>query len=185
MPKYLDGHLLIATPAISDPRFIKSVIFLCSHDSNHAMGLVINKINEGINLDQLCENIPLNTPKLNNNSIILSGGPMEIARGFVLHTNDHILPESKVIGNDFALTCSIDLIKEIALGKGPFRFLITLGYSGWYSGQLETELKQNSWLTIPANPDIIFNTEVEKIWSTALGILGVNPNQITDQYGSA
>ena len=68
MPKYLDGHLLIATPAISDPRFIKSVIFLCSHDSNHAMGLVINKINEGINLDQLCENIPLNTPILNNNS---------------------------------------------------------------------------------------------------------------------
>ena len=185
MPKFLDGHLLIATPAISDPRFMKSVIFLCSHDSNHAMGLVVNKIHEELNLEMLCESISFKTPRLTNNSIILNGGPMEVSRGFVLHSNDHILPDSKVISNDFAITCSTDLIKEIALGKGPVKYIITLGYASWNSGQLESELKQNSWLTMPADPEIVFYSEIEKKWSKALGVLGVSPNQITDQFGYA
>ena len=110
---------------------------------------------------------------------------MEVSRGFVLHSNDHILPDSKVISNDFAITCSTDLIKEIALGKGPVKYIITLGYASWYSGQLESELKQNSWLTIPADPEIVFYSEIEKKWSKALGVLGVSPNQITDQFGYA
>jgi len=185
MSKFLDGHLLIATPAITDERFIKSVIFLCSHDYDHAMGLIINKINPQINFNNICEQMNIKDPRFNKERLIHIGGPMDNSRGFVLHTSDHILPETKIIGQDFGMTCSVDIIKELASGGGPEKSIVTVGYAGWYAGQLEVELKQNSWLTINAQKDIVFNSEIDDLWNYALSTLGISPSQLSGNFGSA
>ena len=185
MTQFLEGQLLIATPAITDERFLKSVIFICSHDKNHAMGLVLNKINKDVNFKIFCDLMSINTINFNNNKNVRIGGPMDTNRGFVLHSSDHVLPDTKIISQSFGMTSSIDIIKEIASGKGPNSSIITVGYSGWFSGQLESELKENSWLTLPATPEIVFNTELSSFWELSLNELGIKPSQISSNFGNA
>ena len=185
MTQFLEGQLLIATPAITDERFLKSVIFICSHDKNHAMGLVLNKINKDVNFKIFCDLMSINTINFNNNKNVRIGGPMDTNRGFVLHSSDHVLPDTKIINKSFGMTSSIDIIKEIASGKGPSSSIITVGYSGWFSGQLESELKENSWLTLPATPEIVFNTELNSVWELSLNELGIKPSQISSNFGNA
>ena len=185
MTQFLEGQLLIATPAITDERFLKSVIFICSHDKNHAMGLVLNKINKEVNFKIFCDLMSINTINFDNNKNVRIGGPMDTNRGFVLHSSDHILPDTKIINQSFGMTSSIDIIKEIASGKGPSSSIITVGYSGWFSGQLESELKENNWLTLPATPEIVFNTELNSVWELSLNELGIKPSQISSNFGNA
>ncbi len=185
MSYFLEGQLLIATPAITDERFKKSVIFICSHDSEHAMGLVLNKVNKNINFKLFCDQMSINIPANYSHESIRIGGPMDTSRGFVLHSSEHVLPDTKVINDIFSMTCSIDIIKEIASGKGPTSSIITLGYAGWFSGQLEFELKENSWLTLPAKPEIVFSSELNKIWVKSLSELGIKPDQISSNFGNA
>ena len=117
MSHFLEGQLLIATPAITDERFTKSVIFICSHDSDHAMGLVLNKANKNINFKLFCDQMAISLPSNYSNKSIRIGGPMDTSRGFVLHSSEHVLPDTKVINDIFSMTCSIDIIKEIAQAK--------------------------------------------------------------------
>ena len=119
MSQFLEGQLLIATPAITDERFHKSVIFICSHDKNHAMGLVLNKVNKDVNFKIFCDLMSIKTSEKVFDHNIRIGGPMDTNRGFVLHSGDHLLPDTKVINNSFGMTSSIDIIKEIACGNGP------------------------------------------------------------------
>ena len=185
MSQFLEGQLLIATPAITDERFLKSVIFICSHDKNHAMGLVLNKINQNVDFKIFCDLMSINTRNINPDKNIRIGGPMDTNRGFVLHSNDHVLPDTKIINQSFGMTSSIDIIKEIASGKGPASSIITVGYSGWFSGQLELELKENSWFTVPATPEIVFSSNLNTVWEDSLDELGIKPSQITNNFGNA
>ena len=184
MSQFLEGQLLIATPAITDERFLKSVIFICSHDKNHAMGLVLNKINQNVDFKIFCDLMSINTRNINPDKNIRIGGPMDTNRGFVLHSNDHVLPDTKIINQSFGMTSSIDIIKEIASGKGPTSSIITVGYSGWFSGQLELELKENSWFTVPATPKIVFSSNLNTVWEDSLDELGIKPSQITNNFGN-
>ena len=103
----------------------------------------------------------------------------------MLHSNDHVLPDTKIINQSFGMTSSIDIIKEIASGKGPTSSIITVGYSGWFSGQLELELKENSWFTVPATPEIVFSSNLNTVWEDSLDELGIKPSQITNNFGNA
>ncbi len=185
MSEFLEGQLLIATPAITDERFFKSVIFICSHDKNHAMGLVLNKVNKDVNFKIFCELMSIKTSEKVFDHNIRIGGPMDTNRGFVLHSSDHLLPDTKVINNSFGMSSSIDIIKEIANGNGPKLSIITIGYSGWYSGQLEKELKENSWFTLPATPELVFNSDLSNVWENSLNSLGIKPNLISNNIGNA
>ena len=185
MSKYLNGHLLIATPAILDERFKRTVIFICSHDQNHAMGLVLNKISSEIDFEFLCKEMLLDSPINDLKKHIHIGGPMDTGRGFVLHTNDYTISESNIITDDFYMTCSTNIIEEIASGNGPKSSIITIGYAGWFSGQLELELKQNSWLTTQANASFIFETDPTDLWKKTLKIIGISPEQFSSQFGNA
>lgn len=181
----LTGMLLVAMPSMPDPRFARSVIYLCAHSSDGAMGLVVNQVagnvtfpavigQLGIEAGQACEDTPVHV-----------GGPVETSRGFVLHSADYVQESTLVIDDRFALTATIDVLRAIAEGHGPSRRVLALGYAGWSPGQLDQEIQNNGWLLAPADPDIVFGRDNDAKWLSALRAIGVDPSLLSSTAGHA
>ena len=190
---YLDGQLLIAMPAMGDPRFSRSVIYLCAHSSEGAMGIVINQRAPNISFSELLEQLNIVPPEdrialpmgLGGMAVHL-GGPVETGRGFVLHSADYFKAESTLpIDDSVCLTATIDILRDIAKGSGPDKALLALGYAGWAPGQLEEEIQSNGWLNCPADPSLIFDPDVDLKYNRALGSLGVDPIRLVNDSGHA
>jgi putative transcriptional regulator len=191
---YLDGQLLIAMPAMGDPRFSRSVIYLCAHSSEGAMGIIINQRAPNISFTELLEQLNIIVPSKDSISLPRSlsamavhlGGPVETGRGFVLHSADYFKAESTLpIDESVCLTATIDILRDIAKGSGPDKALLALGYAGWAPGQLENEIQANGWLNCPANPELIFDPEVDRKYTRALGSLGIDPIRLVNDSGHA
>ena len=186
---YLAGRLLLAMPQMEDPRFQRAVIFVCAHDSNGAMGLIINNILPGIAMSELLAQLDIapNSPPANDPvaAPVMSGGPVESARGFVLHSNDFQQPETIAINPDLCVTGTLDALRAIAAGKGPDKMLFMLGYAGWGAGQLDKEMQDNSWLVADADTAIIFETDPEKKWERAIKQIGIDPSMLSTSAGRA
>ncbi len=181
----LQDHFLIAMPAMADPNFTETVTYICKHDVEGAFGIVINRPGElslGEMLGQLA--IDLADRGLAERPV-MQGGPVEPERGFVLHRADRTFEATLAAGPDIKVTSSPDVLAAIGNGTGPEPVLVALGYAGWARGQLEIELGSNTWLTVPANPGIIFDTPFEQRWTAALGLPGVDIRRITQHAGHA
>lgn len=189
---YLDGQLLVAMPVMSDPRFARSVIYMCAHSEEGAMGLIINQRASHISFPDLLERLDIlpaesddGMGKIGNMSIHV-GGPVETGRGFVLHSSDYFADDSTLpIEDGVCLTATIDILKAIASGNGPDRALLALGYAGWSPGQLESEIQANGWLNCPADPDLIFGPDLENKYARALAKIGIDPSHLVSDAGHA
>jgi putative transcriptional regulator len=190
---YLDGQLLIAMPVMSDPRFARSVIYLCAHSEDGAMGLIINQRASHISFPDLLERLGIETEdaqdgiaEATGSMSIHVGGPVETGRGFVLHSSDYFAEDSTLtIEDGVCLTATIDILKAIAAGNGPDRAILALGYAGWSPGQLETEIQANGWLNCPADPDLIFDKNLEAKYTRALAKIGIDPSHLVSDAGHA
>jgi putative transcriptional regulator len=182
----LTGQFLIAMPGMGDPRFEKSVVFLCVHSSEGAMGLIVNKPAPGATLDDLMGQLGIEPVPEQLQRAVLFGGPVELGRGFVLHSSDYKAEGSTlVVDAAFSMTGTLDVLRDMAAGTGPARALLALGYAGWGPGQLETELARNDWLTAPAHPRIVFDLPHISKWEAALGVLGIDPLFLSADAGRA
>jgi putative transcriptional regulator len=185
--------MLIAMPGIGDPRFERSVVFVCAHSPDGAMGLVINKMVEDITfaemlqrLDILSEKDPIRLPARTRDFSVQFGGPVETGRGFVLHTTDYYVDDSTLpIDDQIGLTATLDVLRAIATGEGPRNALLALGYSGWAPGQLEHEIHQNGWLHCEADESLLFDLDIEQRYQAALGKLGIDLSMLSSEAGHA
>ena len=177
---YLQQQMLIAMPAMADPNFSRSVTLMCQHNEEGAIGITINR-QSGFTLGELLFqlNIPCDSQEISS-MIVLEGGPVSPERGFVLHTPFEGFDSSIQINNDIMVTTSRDVLSVIAAGKGPQQFLVALGYAGWGDGQLESEMRQNAWLSVPADKGILFESALQNRWEKVIGKLGIS---INDLYG--
>ena len=177
---YLQQQMLIAMPAMADPNFSRSVTLLCQHNEEGAIGITINR-QSSFSLGELFMqlNIPCESEKISSMAV-LEGGPVSPDHGFVLHTPVEGFDSSIKINDDIMVTTSRDVLTAIAAGKGPDQFLVALGYAGWGDGQLEFEMRQNAWLSVPADKGIVFESALPQRWENALGKLGIN---ISDLHG--
>jgi putative transcriptional regulator len=190
---YLDGQLLIAMPIMSDKRFARSVIYLCAHSAEGAMGLIINQRAPHISFPELLGQLSIGTSNgdesMQSELIDMQvhvGGPVETARGFVLHSADYFVDDSTLpIDDGVCLTATIDILKAIAGGKGPDRAILALGYAGWRAGQLESEIAANGWLHCPADLDLLFNTDLEQKYERAMSKIGIDPSHLVSEAGHA
>lgn len=193
LSSFLDGQLLIAMPSMSDKRFARSVIYVCAHSEDGAMGLIINHPADNITFETLLERLDLvsaNEPIIMPDNVaeqnVFIGGPVETGRGFVLHSSDYYADESTLeIDDHTSLTATIDILKAIASGEGPDRSILALGYAGWASGQLETEIQENGWLNCPAEPDLVFDPDTDNKYQRALARLGIDPSHLVSDAGHA
>jgi putative transcriptional regulator len=189
----LEGHFLIAMPAMDDTRFRRTLIYLCAHSASGAMGIIINQLSPHIRFPELLAQLqiipdvnPARLPDELEGFPVLQGGPVEQSRGFVLHSADYILDQATIeINEGICLTATLDILKAIASGAGPRQALLALGYAGWRPGQLESELQENSWLHGPAPASLIFESDLTRKYTRALNILGVDPAFLSGEAGHA
>jgi putative transcriptional regulator len=188
---YLDGQLLVAMPIMTDKRFARSVIYMCAHSAEGAMGLIINQRAPHISFPQLLAQLSIPGAETDDSADLLDidvhvGGPVETGRGFVLHSADYYVAESTLpIDDGISLTATIDILKAIAGGKGPDRAILALGYSGWRPGQLETEIQANGWLHCPADPDLLFDRDLDQKYERAMSKIGIDPSHLVSDAGHA
>lgn len=180
---YFENKLLLAMPAMSDPRFARGVIYMCSHDASGAMGLVINTAIENMDFKGLLDQLSIETELQASDITIHAGGPVEPGRGFVLHSADYVQESTMIVSQTTALTATVDILKAIAEGNGPVNHLITIGYAGWGPGQLEEEIQANGWMIADADEEIIFHTELEHKWPRAMAMLGVDIAMLSSDAG--
>lgn len=182
----LEGKLLIAMPGMGDPRFERSVVFMCAHSDDGALGLIVNKPAPELQFSTLIEQLGIDAGDSKRDIRVHFGGPVENGRGFVLHSADYLSNTSTLKVTDaFGMTATLDVLEDIANGDGPASALLALGYSGWGPGQLEIEILQNGWLTCDAKPEIVFGDDDESKWSAALKTLGVDPLMLSGTAGRA
>ena len=188
---YLDGQFLLAMPGMSDQRFARSVVYMCAHSAEGAMGLIINQPARKITFPDLLEQLELfkpdeliRLPDPAEKLQVLKGGPVETGRGFVLHSSDFFIDNSTLTIDDaVSLTATVDILRAIARGDGPQQAVLALGYAGWSAGQLENEIQQNGWLNVPADPSLLFDRDVESKWGRAVRLLGIDPAMLSGQAG--
>lgn len=183
-PGSLRDHFLIAMPGLNDSSFAHTVTYICEHSDKGAMGVVINSATP-MQLREIFAQMELQDVADVGDQIIMAGGPVQPERGFVLHPSDSKWQSTLEVSPDISLTASRDIIVALAEGRGPSQYLITLGYAGWGEGQLEAEIAANSWLTVPADKEIIFNTPFEQRWTAAAQALGIDVNLIASTAGHA
>lgn len=183
--RYLTGQLLIAMPQMPDPRFAKTVIYMCAHTAEGAMGLVVNRLFDGLETEELFEQLGIEGTVHTAEMRVHFGGPVESGRGFVLHSTDYAREATLAVDDDIALTATVEILKAIADGEGPRRFLLALGYAGWGPGQLDQELQNNGWLHAPASPEILFDRDVDTKWERAMARLGVSLPMLSADVGHA
>jgi putative transcriptional regulator len=181
----LTGQLLIAMPAMPDPRFAHIVFFMCIHDERGALGIIVNMVVDGLEFEILLEQVGINEMPPKRRIGILVGGPVESGRGFVLHSDDYKLDSTLDVEGGIRLTQSIEVLKEISRGAGPRRCLLALGYAGWGPGQLEREIKQNGWLNVAADEELIFGAAIDDKWRRALAKMGIDPTMLSSSAGRA
>lgn len=182
----LRGKLLVAMPGMGDPRFEKSVVFLCEHSDKGAMGLIVNKPTPGVTMDELLGQLSIEAGPGSKGVNVHFGGPVESGRGFVLHSSDYSSDGSTLqIDPSFAMTATLDILSDIAAGEGPKKAILALGYAGWAPGQLEQELQQNGWLTCDATPEIVFARDDGSKWGAALTSLGIDALSLSATAGRA
>ncbi|MEL0107400.1 MAG: YqgE/AlgH family protein [Rhodospirillaceae bacterium] len=182
---YLSGQLLVAMPSMPDPRFSKTVIYMCAHNAEGAMGLVINRAIDSLSFPDLLQQLGIETANVDQQIRVLFGGPVESGRGFVLHSPDYQQEATLVVDETVALTATVDILKAIAGGMGPDQSLLALGYAGWGPGQLDGELKANGWLHVDADEDLIFDAGLESKWERALNKIGIDPSMLSGDIGNA
>jgi putative transcriptional regulator len=182
----LAGHLLVAMPAIGDPRFEQAVILLCIHEPEHAMGVRLDRPVPGVDLRDVMSKLETPGAEAARRDAVLWGGPVESERGFVLHTRDWITPDSLKVGTDMALTATREALTAMIMpGFGPERSVLALGYAGWGEGQVEAELADNVWLIGAPDPALVFDGAHETKWSRALASVGVSAANLSAQMGNA
>lgn len=185
----LTGKLLLAMPNMTDPRFHRAVIFMCTHDDNGAMGLVVNKKLAGIQFGHLLEQLKIIsdiTIDRSKSSIpVMAGGPVEESRGFILHSMDFKQPDTVIIDETYGVTGTIEALRTIAVGQGPGKMMFLLGYAGWGSGQLEQEIQDNAWLVVEPDQEIIFDLAHDEKWTRSVQKLGFDPAMLSSEVGRA
>ena len=201
------GNLLVAMPSMSDQRFHRSVIYLCAHNPDGAMGIIINRLAGGLSYGTLMSELGIEIAPQNNDRPVFIGGPVEPTRGFILHTADHVEENTLLIENlqgknaashseinlsgktesgaKLALSSTTDMLRAIHQGKGPHKNILALGYAGWGPGQLESELQTNSWLAVDADEELIFGSNNSTKWTRALKKLGIDPAMLSSDGGRA
>ena len=190
---YLDGQLLVAMPGMADERFLRTVIYVCAHSAEGAMGIVVNKPAADLSFPDLLvqlEIVPeperIRLPSRVGRLQVLMGGPVETSRGFVLHSPDFFIDQSTLpIDDGICLTATVDILRALAKGEGPAQAVLALGYAGWSAGQLETEIQSNGWLNCPADADLIFNQSSDAKYDLALRRIGIDPAMLSTQAGHA
>ena len=181
----LSGHFLIAMPALDDPHFSRGVAIVCQHDEDGAVGLLLNRLSD-YRLGDVLKQMKLGCPhSWLADQPVLIGGPIQPERGFVLHREHGHWESSFRINEQWSVTTSYDILVALSQDSGPQPMLLVLGYAGWVAGQLEQELKDNSWLTVPASDRVIFQTPPEERWIAAAGLVGVDPLQLPTYAGHA
>jgi putative transcriptional regulator len=181
----LAGQLLVAMPQMEDHRFARSVIYLCAHNREGAMGLVLNKLVGTLTLPELLQSLGIPAPGLRGKPPVHFGGPVESGRGFVLHSADYNEEGSLSVGSDLALTATLDILRAIGKGAGPRRSILALGYAGWGPGQLDGELQANGWLHAPSDEAILFDPDLDSKWQRALAAVGVDISMLSIETGHA
>jgi putative transcriptional regulator len=183
---FLGGQMLIAMPGIGDPRFEHAVILMCVHSPEHAMGLAINKPLDGLQVPDLLERLGVACEIRVPDRAVMSGGPVERERGFVIHTDDFATAESTLsVANGLALTATRDVLEAMGSARAPRQSILALGCAGWSSGQLEREIKENVWLTCEADEALIFDQDHGSKWERALMKLGITPAMLSLEAGHA
>jgi putative transcriptional regulator len=181
----LTGQIIVSMPSLEDERFYKTVIYMCAHSSEGSMGIIINKKIDYDLYPDLLEQLGIDKPLDKKKLFIRYGGPIESGRGFVLHSDDMIRKETLNIDKGVALTSTAEFFDDLSIGKGPKNSILALGYAGWAPGQLEVEILQNSWMSLPVDTSFLFDDEVSRKWTQAYKIMGVDPNNLSFQSGRA
>lgn len=184
-PDYLAGKLLIAMPTMSDPRFSKTVIYMCAHNAEGAMGLVINKQIDELTFPELLEQLEIDRGRAGDTVNILFGGPVEQARGFVLHSAEYNQEATMQVTDRVGLTATVDILRDIANGEGPKNRILALGYAGWGPGQLDSEILENGWLHVEADNDLLFGNDLDDKWEMAMQKIGIDPRMLSEDAGHA
>ena len=186
---YLEGQLLVAMPVMTDRRFARSVIYICAHSAEGAMGLIINQRAPNIRFPELLRRLSIAPGAVEGEAFDLDvhvGGPVDTERGFVLHSSDFFIENATLrIDEGVCLTATVDILRAIAKGEGPDRAMLALGYSGWRAGQLEMEIGANGWLHCPADPELLFDRDLEQKYGRALFKMGIDPSHLVADAGHA
>ncbi len=183
-PKYLSGQLLLAMPGMADPRFEKAVIAMCIHDDNGALGIGLGRTLPNIGFHELLRQLEIDTGVAPDVPIHV-GGPVEPQRGFILHTLDWSGQESVSVAGQWGLSASLDILRAIAEGRGPSRWVAALGYAGWGEGQLEEELLANGWFTTAATDQLLYDCDVGSRWASAFSSAGIDSRLLSSGFGTA
>ena len=181
----LSGQLLVAMPQMSDPRFARTVVYLCAHSAEGAMGLVVNRLIDSLSFDSLLAQLGVEVEGAPADMPVHFGGPVESSRGFVLHTSDYHQDSTLVIDDEIALTATVDVLRAIARGMGPRRRVLALGYAGWAPGQLDAEIQANGWLLVPADLDLVFGRDNDSKWEQAIAKIGIDLSLLSSEAGHA
>ncbi len=180
------GQLLIATQQIAASCFMKSVVYVCSHSPEGAMGVMVNRAISNFSSEELLKQLKLDIPEKDFNFPVYYGGPVESGTGFVLHSSDYQSHNSLHTQKGLSLTSNLEILEDIAQGKGPEKMRICLGYSGWSAGQLDNEIKHNHWFSIPRDDDLIFSDVSDNdLWQQACESIGVNSSNFSQEVGNA
>jgi len=182
--EYLSGRLLLAMPGMGDPRFDHAVVAMCVHDEHGALGIGVGSVREGITFHGLLKDVGID-PGVAPDVQVMSGGPVETSRGFVLHSADWGGTGTAQVGSLWALSASMDVLRAIAAGRGPTKWLVALGYAGWGEGQLEGEMRRHGWFAAQGRQEILFDTPVTGRWSGTWRAEGIDPTHLVAQTGSA
>jgi putative transcriptional regulator len=180
----LAGQLLIAMPQMEDPRFSRSVVFMCAHNAEGAMGIVVNKTVEQPSMGELLRQLGIDGEGFSRAPVHF-GGPVEAGRGFILHSTDYTEQATLVIGDSVGLTATLDILRAIGRGDGPRQKFFALGYAGWGPGQLDAEIQANGWLTVPSDDALLFDDRHDDKWRRAIAKLGVDPFALSGDAGHA
>ncbi len=185
-PGYLTGQFLIAMPGTQDARFSRSLVYVCAHSAEGAMGLIVNRSLDNITFSDLLTQLSIATTPLCDDVRVHFGGPVDAGRGFVLHSNDYHQGEhTLMVDENTGLTATVDILRAIAAGKGPRRSMLALGYAGWNAGQLDEEILENSWLNVAADEGLLFNPDIGQKWQQAISKLGIDLSQLSGFAGHA
>ena len=183
---FLEGKMLIALPGMPDPRFEKTLIYMCAHSGEGAMGIIVNKAVEGLSFPELMKKLEVQTTDKTPNMPVLYGGPMETGRGFVLHTGDYDSQEATLpVAEDVSLTTTVEILRAMSEGRGPQQAIFALGYAGWSPGQIENELRGNGWLHCDADPSLLFGPGLDGKWAAALRKIGIDVSSLSAHTGRA
>ncbi len=182
---YLTGQLLIAMPQMNDPRFERTVIYICAHTADGAMGLVVNREIQALTFPDLLKQLSIDAEAVDDKIQILFGGPVETGRGFVLHSSDYVQNTTMLVDKRVGLTATMEVLKDIARGNGPRLNILALGYAGWGPGQLDAEIHANGWLSVPADDGLVFDQDLGNKWERALAKIGIDFSMLSGEAGHA